>query len=217
MQIPTLDLALSNLFPSIRNDFRFLTSFFLIRILYNAVLLIDCLRPSSRAVVGGSWVPAASLFMAGCLHVSWFRGGVLGYLKRRKAHAHARSKTEVIGTQEGLIPDDSPNLTPDTPEDSPLVTPRTPSITPLSLRDSYLPTLAIPTISLSSLPLPSFSTTDRNFGFKDAVKSRWEERRVVLGEVNLNLQAGAMSLRRRFGSGHEREREDLDNDNEKVY
>lgn len=159
--------------------------------------------------------------MAGCLHVSWFHGGVSGYLKRRKARAHARSKTEVIDTQEGLIPDDSPNLAPDTPEDSPLLTPRTPSITPLSLRDSYLPTLAIPSISLSSLPIPSFPTTERKFGFKDAVKSRWEERRVVLGDVNLNLQAGAMSLRRRFGSGQEhkqeREREDLIDDNVKVY
>ena len=38
------------------------------------------------------------------------------------------------------------------------------------------------------------------FGFKDAVKSRGEERRVVLGGVNLNLQQGAMNLRRRFGN-----------------
>jgi len=215
MQIPTLDLALSNLFPSIRNDFRFLTSFFLIRILYNAVLLIDCLRPSSRAVVGGSWVPAASLFMAGSLHVSWFNGGVIGYIKRQKTHA--RSKTEVIDTGEGSIPIDSPNLAPDTPEDSPLLTPCTPSITPLSLRDSYLPALAIPSISLSSLPIPSFPTTERNFGFKDAVKSRWEERRMALGDINLNLQAGAMSLRRRFGSGPEQEREDLNTSHVNVY
>jgi len=155
--------------------------------------------------------------MAGCLHVSWFHGGVIGYIKRQKTHA--RSKTEVIDTGEGSIPIDSPNLAPDTPEDSPLLTPRTPSITPLSLRDSYLPTLVIPNISLSSLPLPSFPTTERNFGFKDAVKSRWEERKVVLGEVNLNLQAGAMSLRRRFGSGQEQEheREHLTDDNVKVY
>lgn len=155
--------------------------------------------------------------MAGCLHVSWFHGGVLGYLKRRKAHAHARSKKEIIDTGEGSIPIDSPNLPPDTPEDSPLLTPRTPSMTPLSLRDSYLPTLAIPNISLSSLPLPSFPTTERNFGFKDAVKSRWEERKMVLGEVNLNLQAGAMSLRRRFGSGQEQEREDMNTSNVNVY
>jgi hypothetical protein len=85
-----------------------------------------------------------------------------------------------------------------TPDDSPLVTPYTPSITPMSLRDSYLPTLAIPSLSLPALP--SFPTTDRNFGFKDAVKSRWEERRVVLGGVNFNLQQGAMNLRRRFGN-----------------
>jgi hypothetical protein len=202
-QIPTLDLALSNLFPSIRKDFRFLSSFFLIRILYNAVLLADCLRPSSRTVVGGSWVPAASLFMAGCLHVSWFHGGVLGYLKRKQALTRSKtaSAMDIVENRESVIAEvsDSPAITPDTPEDSPLLTPRTPSIIPLSLRDSYLPTLAIPNLSLSSIPIPSFPTTERNFGFKDAVKSRWDERRVALGEVNLNLQAGAMNLRRRFG------------------
>lgn len=195
VQIPTLDLALSNLFPSIRNDVRFLSSFFLIRILYNAVLLADCLRPFSRAVIGGSWVPAGSLFLAGCLHVSWFQGGVAGYLRRqRKQSTLKEGKNEAV---EMLVEpaDVSPT---GTPEDSPLVTPYTPSITPMSLRDSYLPTLAIPSLSLPALP--SFPTTDRNFGFKDAVKSRWEERRVVLGGVNLNLQQGAMNLRRRFGS-----------------
>jgi hypothetical protein len=195
-QIPTLDLALSNLFPSIRNDLRFLSSFFFIRILYNAVLLIDCLRPSSRAIVGGSWVPAASLFLAGCLHVSWFQGGVAGYLKRQRKQNNM-AKQDPVEVFQDL--DTSEIISPaGTPDDSPLVTPYTPSITPMSLRDSYLPTLAIPSLSLPALP--SFPTTDRNFGFKDAVKSRWDERRVVLGGVNLNLQQGAMNLRRRFGS-----------------
>ena len=194
-QIPTLDLAISNLFPSIRNDLRFLSSFFLIRILYNAVLLIDCLRPSSRAAVGGSWVPATSLFLAGCLHVSWFQGGVTGYIKRQK-----KQNTKVKEDPIEVLKESGPSeISPiGTPDDSPLVTPYTPSITPMSLRDSYLPTLAIPSLSLPALP--SFPTTDRNFGFKEAVKSRWEERRVVLGGVNLNLQQGAMNLRRRFGS-----------------
>ena len=193
-KIPTLDLALSNLFPSIRNDFRFLSSFFLIRIVYNAILLVDCLRPSSRAVIGGSWVPAASLFLAGCLHVSWFQGGVAGYLKRQKKQ-NDKIQEETFESIEMLNPESSPLGTPD---DSPLVTPYTPCMTPMSLRDSYLPTLAIPSLSLSALP--SFPTTDMGFGFKDAVKSRWEERRVVLGGVNLNLQQGAMNLRRRFGN-----------------
>jgi hypothetical protein len=162
--------------------------------LYNAVLFIDCLRPSSRAVVGESWVPAASLFLAGCLHVSWFQGGVAGYLKRQSKQS--KIKEEPVEVLTNLNP---PEISPaGTPDESPLVTPYTPSITPMSLRDSYLPTLAIPSLSLPALP--SFPTTDRNFGFKDAVKSRWEERRVVLGGVNLNLQQGAMNLRRRFGS-----------------
>lgn len=111
--------------------------------------------------------------------------------------------------EEMLAPE---NISPTgTPDDSPLVTPYTPSVTPMSLRDSYLPTLGIPTLSLPALP--SFPTTDRNFGFKDAVKSRWEERRVVLGGVNLNLQQGAMNLRRRFGSvSHEDTNQDDHND-----
>jgi hypothetical protein len=141
--------------------------------------------------------------MAGCLHVSWFHGGILGYLKRQQAQAESKtgSTMDVLENRRslGVKVGDSPAITPDTPEDSPLLTPRTPSITPFSLRDSYLSTLAIPNLSLSSLPIPSFPTTERNFGFKDAVKSRWEEQRVALGEVNLNLQAGAMNLRRRFG------------------
>jgi hypothetical protein len=90
--------------------------------------------------------------------------------------------------------DENSETEPGTPEDSPLVTPRH---TPLSLRDSYLPTLVIPSISSLSLPaLPSFPTTDINFGFKDAVKARG---------VNLKLHLGAMDPRTRFRGNREPE------------
>lgn len=127
--------------------------------------------------------------------MSWFQGGVSGYLKRQRKH-RITVKDDPVEVLKDLDPSEISPI--GTPDDSPLVTPYTPSITPMSLRDSYLPTLAIPSLSLPALP--SFPTTDRNFGFKDAVKSRWEERKVVLGGVNLNLQQGAMNLRRRFGS-----------------
>ncbi|WVQ98925.1 hypothetical protein IAU59_006056 [Kwoniella sp. CBS 9459] len=84
MELPTFDLAISNLFPSCRNDLRFLSSFFIFRIAFHAKLLFDCLRPHTRLVVlEGSWVPGVSLGLAMVLHVLWFKGGVAGYLKRR--------------------------------------------------------------------------------------------------------------------------------------
>jgi hypothetical protein len=143
------------------------------------------------------------------LHVSWFQGGVTGYIKRQRRQTTVK-ETQDEPMENLLEPTDISPV--GTPDDSPLVTPYTPSITPMSLRDSYLPTLAIPSLSLPALP--SFPTTERNFGFKDAVKSRWEERRVVLGGVNLNLQQGAMNLRRRFGnaSAQEKEQEGVYND-----
>ncbi|WVF71992.1 hypothetical protein IAT40_006803 [Kwoniella sp. CBS 6097] len=83
MELPTFDLAISNLFPCCRNDLRFLSSFFTFRIAFHAILLVDSLRPSSRAVMDGSLVPGVSLGLAMILHVLWFKGGFVGYLKRR--------------------------------------------------------------------------------------------------------------------------------------
>lgn len=149
------------------------------------------------------------LFLAGCLHVSWFRGGLAGYIKRRRV-------SPIPGVQDTTLnetvidplvddamntePSEEATTSPPTPEDSPLMTPQTPSIIPFSLRDTYLPTLAIPNLPLPKLSrptLPGFS--DLNTGFKDAVKHHWEDRRAVLGGmgVGINLNLGGLGLRRR--------------------
>jgi hypothetical protein len=152
----------------------------------------------------GSWVPATMLFLAGAMHVSWFQGGLKGYLKRRgqtTTRTIAEVSHEPVSDLDEVVSADLLASQPGTPDDSPLITPRTPS-----LRDTYLPTLAIPSIpSLPALYLPAvphrFLDTkgDINFGFKDAVKSRWEDRRATLGGMgmNLNMNLGGLGIRRR--------------------
>ncbi|ORY28305.1 hypothetical protein BCR39DRAFT_535393 [Naematelia encephala] len=211
MEVPTLDLAVSNLFPSIRNDERFLVTFFLLRILFHAILLIDCARPSSRLITDDSWMPTILLALSGALHVSWFRGGLNGYLKRR-ATDKSKSKSKAKRLDEPLVDTaiafdptvlDSTLPLPGTPEDSPLVTPYTPSQTPMTLRDSYiftnLPALpAIPAIiSLPTIPPLSELTAA---GFKDAVRNRWEEQR---GRFTRGGALGGLGLRRRKGKDTE--------------
>ncbi|OWZ56535.1 hypothetical protein C345_01336 [Cryptococcus neoformans A2-102-5] len=168
MELPTLDLAMSNLCPSVRHDLRFLTSFFIFRIAFHAYLLGDCLRSSSRAVTDGSWVPSIMLALAGALHVMWFKGGVTGYLKRL---ARSKAKTESVEepcSTVGEILDQSSITTgepvleslddsPGTPDDSPLMTPRTPSQTPFVL--PAIPSITIPSFpTLSNLPIVSIPT-----------------------------------------------------------
>lgn len=114
-----------------------------------------------------------------------------------------------------------------TPDDSPLVTPYTPSQTPLTLRDSYIfnvsvqlpnitiPTLPnLPTVSIPSIPsLSDFAAVlpllpvrpDLNFGFKDAVKNRWEEQRGRFTGMGIGRGGSMMALRRRGGSKGEAE------------
>jgi hypothetical protein len=105
----------------------------------------------------------------------------------------------------------TPDTDTGTPEDSPLVTPYTPSMTPFSLRDSYvfphiaLPSLGLPTVSLPAMPaIPSLSLTEMNAnmsGFKEAVKSRWEEQRGRFGGGRLDVTG--LRLRRNGGHGAE--------------
>lgn len=159
---------MSNLCPSVRQDLRFLTSFFIFRIAFHAYLLGDCLRSSSRAVTDGSWVPSIMLALAGALHVMWFKGGVTGYLKRL---ARSKAKTESVEepcSTVGEILDQSSITTgepvleslddsPGTPDDSPLMTPRTPSQTPFVL--PAIPSITIPSFpTLSNLPIVSIPT-----------------------------------------------------------
>ncbi|KGB79683.1 hypothetical protein I307_03017 [Cryptococcus deuterogattii 99/473] len=165
MELPTFDLAMSNLYPSVRHDLRFLASFFIFRIAFHAYLLGDCLHSSSRTVTDGSWVPSIMLALAGALHVMWFKGGVTGYLRRLgRSKAKMDSAEELCSTMGG-IPDqrsittgqlalESLDDSPGTPDDSPLMTPRTPSQTPFIF--PAIPSITIPSFStLSNLPIVS--------------------------------------------------------------
>ncbi len=226
MELPTFDLAISNLLPRVRNDLRFLSSFFAIRICFHAAFLIDCVRPSSRAVTDGSWVPTAALTLAFVLHASWFYGGIMGFIKRRSklkstsssalAPASRTASTDeqlqVLGeihqSAERLIVEDGLS----TPDDSPLITPRTPkSYAVLSNLPSmpHLPNLgAMPTVSIPSFsdltaalaPRDQFAT-----GFKDAVKHRWEEQKDrfagIRGGVGMNFDR--LGIRRRGREDHQ--------------
>lgn len=167
----------------LRSDLRFLSLFFLIRIAFHLCFFVDIARPSSRAVTEGSWVPTIMLALALAMHVSWFRGGLNGFLKRRRAALEAglagrmpdpaaQVKTrpgqqetvrfekpvgDVAITLDALTAGTVlPGSSPSrTPDDSPLLTPYTPSsTTPMSLRDSYiLP--ALPSLQLPSLHIPA--------------------------------------------------------------
>ena len=204
-----------------------MSSFLVIRIVYHIIILIDVLRPVSRHIMHDAYVPIILIALALGLHVSWFRGGLTGYLKRRQTKAKAKKSNEDKATidhptiaDEAKIdrpvlypPSTSPQMiatTEPTPEDSPLVTPYTPSQTPMTLRDSYIlnniPTLTLPTQLIPSLSditaaLPK-SVRDRqpiNFGFRDAVKSRWEEQKGRFGPAGrgMGFTLGGLGLRRR--------------------
>ena len=204
-QIPTLDLGLSNLFPQVRNDLRFLTSFFVIRIALNLFMVFDCSRSTSRDMFDNAWMPTAMLSLALLLHVMWFKGGVTGYLRRHAKTASQPLKDPVMkaadridSTVDSGLPDASDDPALLSPEDSPIITPHTPSTGAVPLRDSLffsnlpaLPNLAsipnlghLPTVSMPNLPSLAELTNalhahreNINFGFKDAVKMRIGEQR----------------------------------------
>ena len=212
MELPTFDLAMSNLFPSCRNDLRFLSSFFVIRLAFHLGYLVDCLRPSTRATMDGSWVPTGVMSLAFILHASWFHGGVKGYLKRaRKATG---TPTSISANVSAMADFDEVQSMPGTPEDSPLVTPHTPrSGAILSLPAlpaiPQLPNLAhIPTVSIPSFSELTAALQSREqiaADFKHAVKNRWEEQKDRFTEMrrgagegmNLNLNLGRLGVRRR--------------------
>lgn len=223
LQLPTFDLAISHLFPSMRNDLRFLTTFFVLRIAFHTVYLADCMRPSSRLVTNDSWLPSILIALAGVLHVAWFHGGLNGYLKRKRS-AKKQSLVETLDQPIDTLVKVDPTIlealptTPEaqTPDDSPLVTPHTPSIAPMSLRDSYLfpnitmptmpnlPTMSIPAISSMSIPtiltfsdmaaaFPKSLNTEHLGGFKHAVRLRWDEQRGMF--AGMSPRGRGMSMR----------------------
>lgn len=185
MELPTFDLAISSLFPAVRSDERFLTLMLITRIIFNSVLLVDALRPSSRKIMEGSWVPAIILGLALTLHVSWMRGGVVGYLKRRSkaraaakaAAAEAKAATEEKEAKEAKRPPHL-ELGGSTPEDSPLVTPYA------APADAFIipgvgPLPAIPTLSslTEALPQAKANLSALHSEFSAAVHARLEEQR----------------------------------------
>ncbi|WWC69267.1 uncharacterized protein I206_103205 [Kwoniella pini CBS 10737] len=188
MELPTFDLGLSNLFPSVRNDLRFLSSFFVFRILYHVYLLIDVARLYSRSYMGDSWVPTIMLGLALLMHISWFKGGLSGYVKRQsKIEANVNVNSQMDNKQDLIIDAVSEydisvkEVLPITPEDSPLITPRTPSVGPSLL----LPHIQIPNLNLPNLPsfteltaaLNREKLVESGNGFKEAVKHRWDEQK----------------------------------------
>lgn len=201
-----------------RSDERFLSLMMLTRIVFNAWILADCARPSSRALTEGSWVPTCILALAFTLHASWMHGGVTGYLRRRaKAAKAAKAKVEAdaIALDAGektpfLAPTTpaldatTPDLSPVSPDESPIVTPHTPSQPSTLIRDNFFPNITIPT--MPNLPIPAIPTlsdmaaalpqakanlNQLQFGFAEAVNRRWEEQRGRLaarGEALLRLR-----------------------------
>lgn len=174
------------------------------RILFNAVLVVDCARPSSRAITEDSWVPTSILTLAFVLHTSWMHGGVKGYLKRRRA---VRAIKEVDMPSTPALTAASPDFGPLTPDESPLVTPHTPSQPTVFIRDGLFPTITIPT--MPNLPIPAIpklsdlsaaipqakeSLNSLNIGFKEAVRERWEEQRERLAARGLRLRRKGVTV-----------------------
>ncbi|BEI89353.1 uncharacterized protein CcaverHIS019_0207150 [Cutaneotrichosporon cavernicola] len=231
MELPTFDLAISNLFPGLRSDERFLTLMMMTRIMFNAWLLADCARSSSRAVTEGSWVPIVVLALAFTLHTSWMHGGVSGYLRRRTKAAKtakeaeaatiaAAEKTPLLLPMTPALDPTTPSLNPVTPDESPLVTPRTPGLPATLIRDNFFPNISIPT--MPNLPIPAIPTlsdmaaalpqakanlNQLQFGFADAVNRRWEEQREKLAAHRGALAARGEALlrRRRWDAGEDDE------------
>ncbi|KAI5476398.1 hypothetical protein MNV49_007776 [Pseudohyphozyma bogoriensis] len=97
MEVPTLILAVSMLFPQTRSDMLFTSVFFITRIAFHSVLLTLFITPhgylygtSTYTPSGlpiGSYVPFLALSAAAPLHITWFSSSVRGMLKRRRAKA----------------------------------------------------------------------------------------------------------------------------------
>lgn len=183
---------------------------FLTRILFNTVLMLQCM--ANRALLGSD-VPIYGLTGALLLHVGWFKGGLGGYLKRRRIVGARKAgmtlpvieakdaDVSAMGT-EGEAMDkavETEQAGPGTPDDSPLLTPYTPSQTPMTLRDSYLfpsiPSIpSIPALSLASISsmksipaIPAFAFPS-DLGFKEAVKGRWEEQRGRFEDLGISMR-----------------------------
>ncbi|WWD16108.1 hypothetical protein CI109_100533 [Kwoniella shandongensis] len=159
-ELPTFDLAISNLFPHVRNDLRFLVTFFILRLVFHTRVLVDWFLPSSRAMMGYAYVPCIAAVLAWILHALWFHSAVKGYLKRRRSASRITRSTTTPSSMDQKTEDpivdavskvDSTiidSTLPPTPDDVHLVTPRTSSETPDLL--ASISTLSIPALSETS-------------------------------------------------------------------
>lgn len=192
-----------------RSDERFLSLMVVLRIAFNAVLLADAARPSTRRLTEGSWVPTAILALALTLHASWMHAGVVGYMKRRAkvraAAKQARAQAKADAAEAAalaLSTAKAPALVASgarTPDESPLVTPYTPAegerFFSNSAIEQMLPALSMP--AMPNLPIPAIPTlsgladalpqakanlNQLRFEFKEAVHARLEEQRERLAQ-----------------------------------
>lgn len=95
MELPTFLLAISTLYPKLRNDIVFATTFLATRIIFHIGLLASYIPKSTRlAAVGGSFLPAILFALAFPMHVMWFIGCIKGFIRRAKArHETAATAT----------------------------------------------------------------------------------------------------------------------------
>ncbi|RDB16601.1 hypothetical protein Hypma_002800 [Hypsizygus marmoreus] len=83
MEIPTFVLGISTLYPRLRNNILFATSFFMTRICLHIILGISYFFTENRVhATGGSIIPALLLTLILPLHVMWFVGCVKGFIRR---------------------------------------------------------------------------------------------------------------------------------------
>lgn len=187
---------MSSLFPAARCDERFLVLMFLTRILLNAAMAADVLRPSTAALIAGAdesalvaWMPFAMLSAAFALHASWMYGGVHGYLKRRAKAARAaaadpapvpkpKHKPAALEIPQRDFVPASPLSAAATPLDSPLVTPYTPSQPSVTIRDNFFPNITMPT--MPNLPIPAIPTLS-------GMAAALPQAKAQLNQLNLGL------------------------------
>lgn len=85
MELPTFLLSIATLYPKLRNDILFATTFLATRIIFHIGLFVSYLPKSTRVIaVGGSFVPAILFAVAFPMHLMWFIGSVKGFIRARK-------------------------------------------------------------------------------------------------------------------------------------
>ncbi|EIW75447.1 hypothetical protein CONPUDRAFT_85277 [Coniophora puteana RWD-64-598 SS2] len=164
MELPTFVLAIASLFPRLRHDVLFASTFLCTRILLHVVLCVSTLS-NRAALTDGSVGPSIILACVFPLHAFWFYGCLKGFVARARA---ARSRTTSTATS--------------TPAQS-TPAPRRPA--PTTEQHSPAPS---PTLSLRIRP---HAAAARRRGLRQALRSvNWRWTRVA----DLRDAAGRMGL-----------------------